>query len=302
MIINNYHIRVFEPQFALNRIIATPFETELHHLANEVERYSVLDNEYKTGDSMIYRERDYHKYPNRLAVVFEADGVFKMQTFCDGKVDKLYDNILLQKKEIEPFFCCDKKDIMVLENHFARELPRNIERIVEYINKIITAREEYEKHRKKVDGYMFKFNELVDRKKSFPGGQNCDLLQKAENTTEKFLELIFELIDSVNRKARLETDAIYLPFSKKEKNCIIFGLYYCFLKKGINHITGLRRSNSFSAYLYEMHRFLSEHPSIVDEYCNYMEYPPFEKATIKNVLHKEGLDRERWIFAADDLL
>ena len=47
----------------------------------------------------------------------------------DGSgIEKL---LKLQKKR------CDKKDIMVLENYFARELPQNIEQIVEYINKII---------------------------------------------------------------------------------------------------------------------------------------------------------------------
>jgi len=303
MLINNYEIHIFNPEFALNRIMwPEPLEGEYSCLNNEISRYPLVEKKYSEGDEIFCRERDYHKYPDRIAVVFETENAFKMQTFIGGKVGKLYDDILKQANEIRPFFDCGENEILVLENRYGRSLPKNIDLIVKYIKAINKANSEYASHQGIVNSYVMRYNQIIDEKNRYIGKKAGKELRCIEELTNDFLEDIFTLIDSVNYNAFNKIKRFFEPVSNEEKRYITFGLYYCFLKKGLGGTLSYRRSVSFGAFLHEMHKFISENPKIVEEYCNYMDYPNFERRAIEQILEKEGLTRDRWIFAADDLL
>ena len=112
ILVNQHSINIFHPEFAFLRI-REDYEPgtdidEFEEYLQRTDEYKYLSQEvrvlsashqvcsYQEGDYIPTRERYYHKYPSRIAVLFEEAGTFKMQVFQDNTVGKLYTNILTQ--------------------------------------------------------------------------------------------------------------------------------------------------------------------------------------------------------------
>ena len=305
MIINDNKINIFDPDYAFSRITqndSCDTDNKYSALKAMIESRSPYELKLKTGDEFDYRERSYHKYPDNIAVLIEKNGVFGLQTFADSKIGEYYADVLDQSHEVYEFFMRACGDIIVLENSGGRELPKSYDTLINFISKIYTARKNFEENREYVYRYIDRFNSLLDEQKYYPDFEMGALFRTVEKKAEEFLIEIQDMITKVNQSVHAELEEMYRIPSNKEKDCIAFGLYYGFLKSFQFSIVDSSKPNWRTPFMREMHTFIKEHKGIVDDYCKYMDYPPYECEVVKQLIYDEGLNRDRWIYAADDLL
>lgn len=279
------------PRYGLN--CCSPYELKCR---------SPYELRFKTGDEFEYRERSYHKYPNNIAVLIENNGVFGLQTFSDSKIGEYYADVLESSHEVYKFFMRASADIIVLENIGGRELPKSYDLLISFISKINTARKNFEENSECINHYIDRLNSLLDEQKYYPNLEMGALFKTVVDKAEKFLVGIQGRITEVNQTVQEELEEMYCTPSNKEKDCIAFGLYYGFLKGFQFVIPDSTKPNRYTPFMREMHTFIKEHKGIVDDYCKYMDYSPYECEVVKQLIHDEGLNRDRWIYAADDLL
>ncbi|MBQ7133822.1 MAG: hypothetical protein IJO20_04935 [Ruminococcus sp.] len=305
MIINDNKINIFDPDYAFSRITQNDsYDTDNDYSALDamIASRSSYELKLKTGDEFSYRERSYHKYPSNIAVLVEKDGVFGLQTFSDSKIGEYYEDVLEQSHEVYKFFMNAREDIIVLENNGGRELPNSYDLLISFVSKIYTARENFEKNRQHVYHYIDKLNSLLEEKKYYPDSEMGALFRTVEKKAEEFLVEMQDMLTRVNQSVHEELEEMYLTPNEKEKNCIAFGLYYGYLKSFQFTIIDSTRPNWRTPFMHEFHTFIKEHPGIIDQYCKNMAFPPYESEMVFQLVFDNGLLRDRWVHAADDIL
>ncbi len=311
MIINDNNIGVFGPAYAFNRI-TLPFDDccddryeTLCHACGYIS-FEITDDlpstELKTGDKFNYRERSYHKYPSNVAVLVEKNGVFGLQTFSDSKVGEFYPDILNQSQEVSEFFRKANDDIIVLENTGGRALSKSFDMLISYISKVLEARRSFEENKEYINSYTQKMTALFYEAKYHPDFYMGTVFRKLKQKSRKFLFEMKNIATRANSVLRREYEKMYKFPDDKEQACIAFGLYWGCLKALNNEYADFHLYELKIALLREMYYFIREHEGIVDDYCRYMDFPPCETNALKQIITKEGLLRDRWISAADDLL
>lgn len=311
MIINDNHICVFGPVYALDRIttaLGDNYDDKYKALSHVCGHISIdlVDEppltELKTGDKFNYRERSYHKYPSNVAVLVEKNGVFGLQTFSDSKVGEFYPDILNQYQEVSEFFRKANDDIIVLENTGGRALSKSFDMLISYISKVLEARRNFEENKEYMDSYMEKMATLFYEAKYHPDFDMGTVFHKLKRESREFLLEMTNIAKRANSVLHKEYEKMYRFPDDKEQNCIAFGLYWGSLRTLDDEYVDFHWYELKTELLREMYYFIREHEGIVDDYCRYMDFPPCEANALKQLITKEGLLRDRWIFAADDLL
>ena len=293
------YIRVFDPTFT-------------YDLANNVGRWRALESYVRIVQGMTDvndpnhpcpLQTSFYRYPENLVVLFELDGVHYCRILVGGVSDRQYE-VLAQSEELRAFFDACGENVMVLDNNRCKMLIPTFDTVMTYVRAFEAARNIGEQHRETMHEYHVLLSKLQKDVEEMRGTNLRNAYTDGVYLAEQYLITLNAAVSDIQDRAL--ADARRCVLNDDHNVCRMFGLFVYALIHGIGKGRHLERhrgifSHAFGEMLQELRTFMSVHPTIEEDYAQFLHLPAHEREKLHKLLEDEGMFADEWGSIGDDL-
>lgn len=293
------YIKVFDPTFT-------------YQLASNVGRWSALETYLRIAEGMTNvndpnnpcpLQTSFYRYPENVVVLFELDGVFYCRTIVGGVSEGQYE-VVAQREELRTFFDACGENVTVLDNDRYKLLVPTFDTVMSYVQSFETAREISEQHRQTMHEYHVRLTKLQTDFEEMRGEHLRNAYTDGVYLAEQYLITLHAVANEMKDRALVGARRCFLEDGNNV--CRMFGLFVYALIHGIGkgrHLERHRRilAHAFGEMLEQLHAFVELHPTIEDDYAQYLHLPANERAKLHQLLEDEGVFEDEWGFIGGDL-
>ena len=293
------YIRVFDPTFT-------------YGLANNVGRWRALESYLRIVQGMMDvndpnkpcpLQTSFYRYCENLVVLCELDGVHYCRILVGGVSERQYE-VLSQSEELRAFFDACGDNVTVLDNDRFKLLEPTFDAVMTYVRAFQTARDIGEQHRETMSEYHARLAKLQSDVEEVRGEHLRNVYTDGVYQAEQYLITLNAVVSDMQERALVGARRCVL--NDDNNVCRMFGLFVYALIHGIGKGRHLERhrgifSHAFGEMLQELRTFMSVHPTIEEDYAQFMHLPANEREKLHKLLESEGVFESEWGYIGDDL-
>lgn len=247
----------------------------------------------------------YCNYKKYILVLTISDETCLCQTFTDGILCGSFD-MLNQKERAKNFFSQAGDNLTVIDFYNGKELKPDYQSVQKYIQGVINAENELSIHRKLINEYKERLNEIRREGEVLYATSPSCCYKSVINLIDNSIETAEVLFGHTHRKTVLELEK-YRAFEYNYYSLVrMFGLYVYVVNYAISNRRFLSRGTkglavNFNQVLGKMRKFIAKNEGIVDKYIDYMKLTKNERENLMYMLSEEQLISDGKQFVGDEL-